>query len=83
VVTIIDDGPGIPIADRGRVFERFTRLDHARTRDAQARDGGGAGLGLAIVRELVRRHGGTVSLHDALGGPGLRVEVRLPATAAP
>src|SRR6185436_7776212 len=56
VVTITDDGPGIPVADRGRVFERFTRLD-----DARAREGGGAGLGLAIVRELVRRHGGTVS----------------------
>jgi signal transduction histidine kinase len=77
VVTITDDGPGIPIADRGRVFERFTRLD-----DARARDGGGAGLGLAIVRELVRRHGGTVSLHDVPDG-GLRVEVRLPATPAP
>jgi signal transduction histidine kinase len=80
VVTITDDGPGIPIADRGRVFERFTRLDDARARSNH--DGGGAGLGLAIVRELVRRHGGTVSLHDA-PGTGLRVEVRLPTTPAP
>ena len=55
VVTVTDDGPGIPAADRERVFDRFTRLD-----DARARDAGGAGLGLAIVRELVRRHGGTV-----------------------
>ena len=77
VVTITDDGPGIPVADRGRVFERFTRLD-----DARAREGGGAGLGLAIVRELVRRHGGTVSLADAPGG-GLRVDVRLPASPVP
>ena len=53
------------------MFDRFTRLD-----DARARDDGGAGLGLAIVRELVRRHGGTVTLGDA--EPGLRVEVRLP-----
>jgi signal transduction histidine kinase len=75
LVTVTDDGPGIPEADRDRVFERFTRLD-----DARARDAGGAGLGLAIVRELVRRHGGTVSLVDA--HPGLRAEVRLPATNA-
>jgi signal transduction histidine kinase len=72
LVTVTDDGPGIPAADRERVFDRFTRLD-----DARARDAGGAGLGLAIVRELVRRHGGTVRLVDA--DPGLRAEVRLPA----
>jgi signal transduction histidine kinase len=71
LVTVTDDGPGIPAADRERVFDRFTRLD-----DARARDAGGAGLGLAIVRELVRRAGGTVELSDV--GPGLRVEVRLP-----
>ena len=80
-MTVTDDGPGIPAGDRERVFDRFTRLDDARTRDA-----GGAGLGLAIVRELVRRQGGTVRLVDAGGarsdaGPGLRVEVRLPAAA--
>ncbi|HEY8472118.1 MAG TPA: HAMP domain-containing sensor histidine kinase [Natronosporangium sp.] len=77
LVTVTDDGPGIPQADRERVFDRFTRLD-----DARARDAGGAGLGLAIVRELVRRHGGTVRLTDADGG-GLRVEVRLPAAQMP
>ncbi|WP_412740743.1 sensor histidine kinase [Krasilnikovia sp. MM14-A1259] len=70
-ITVTDDGPGIPAADRERVFDRFTRLD-----DARARDAGGTGLGLAIVRELVRRHGGTVTLADA--GPGLLVTVRLP-----
>jgi signal transduction histidine kinase len=85
LVTVTDDGPGIPAVDRERVFDRFTRLDDARTRDA-----GGAGLGLAIVRELVRRQGGTVRLDavDAGGlrpgvGPGLRVEVRLPAVVGP
>jgi signal transduction histidine kinase len=72
VISVVDDGPGIPATDRERVFDRFTRLD-----DARARDAGGSGLGLAIVRELVRRHGGSVTLHDA--GPGLRAEVRLPA----
>lgn len=76
LVTVVDDGPGIPPADRERVFDRFTRLD-----DARARDDGGSGLGLAIVRELVRRHGGAVALGDA--APGLRVEVRLPAAPPP
>jgi signal transduction histidine kinase len=71
-VTVTDDGPGIPPADRDRVFDRFTRLDDARSRDA-----GGTGLGLPIVRELVLAHGGTVTLDDA--GPGLRVAVRIPA----
>lgn len=76
VVTVTDDGPGIPTGDRERVFDRFTRLD-----DARARDAGGAGLGLAIVRELVRRCGGTVELSDA--EPGLRAAVLFPVTAAP
>ncbi|WBB70143.1 ATP-binding protein [Micromonospora sp. WMMD812] len=77
-VTVTDDGPGIPAADRERVFDRFTRLD-----DARARDAGGAGLGLAIVRELVRRAGGTVSLADAdADAPGLRASLRLPVLPA-
>jgi signal transduction histidine kinase len=70
-ISVCDDGPGIPAADRERVFQRFTRLD-----DARARDAGGTGLGLAIVRELVRQHHGIVTLGDA--DPGLRVDVRLP-----
>jgi signal transduction histidine kinase len=77
LVTVTDDGPGIPVADRERVFDRFTRLD-----DGRARDDGGAGLGLAIVRELVRRAGGSIAL---TGGPeqrGLRVRLLLPAVAA-
>jgi signal transduction histidine kinase len=71
-LTVSDDGPGIPAADRERVFDRFTRLDNSRTRDYD----GGAGLGLAIVRELLRLHQGTIALSDA--EPGLRVEVTLP-----
>ncbi|GGN92199.1 two-component sensor histidine kinase [Actinoplanes lobatus] len=71
LIVVTDDGPGIPEHDRERVFQRFTRLD-----DARARDAGGSGLGLAIVRELVRRHRGSVTLGD--NHPGLRVEVRLP-----
>jgi signal transduction histidine kinase len=71
LVTVTDDGPGIPEPDRERVFQRFARLDDARTRDR-----GGAGLGLAIVRELTAALGGTVRLVDA--GPGVRAEIRLP-----
>jgi signal transduction histidine kinase len=82
LLTVTDDGPGIPPEHRDRVFERFTRLD-----DSRAVHTGGAGLGLAIVRELVRRHGGTVTLTDAEPDrpeePGLRVEVRLPAVSPP
>lgn len=75
VVTIDDDGPGIPVADRDRVFERWVRLDEGRTRDR-----GGAGLGLAIVRSIARAHGGDVTLDDAPLG-GLRAVVTLPAGA--
>ena len=73
LLTVTDDGPGIPPADRERVFDRFTRLDDARSRDA-----GGSGLGLAIVRELLRRSGGTITLADDSPAGGLRAEVRLP-----
>jgi signal transduction histidine kinase len=73
VLTVTDDGPGIPEQDRERVFNRFTRLDSGRSRDE-----GGTGLGLAIVRETVRAHGGTVTLEDA--APGLRAVVRLPVS---
>jgi signal transduction histidine kinase len=71
-LTIRDDGDGIPVAERERVFERFTRLDEAR-----ARDGGGSGLGLAIARELCRRNGGTITMSDA--APGLAVTLCFPA----
>jgi signal transduction histidine kinase len=76
VLTVDDDGPGIPAGERQRVFERFVRLD-----DARARDGGGSGLGLAIVRELVAAHGGTVTV-DGGGLGGARVRVTLPARAS-
>lgn len=69
-----DDGSGVAAADRERVFERFVRLDEARSRDA-----GGSGLGLAIVREIVRAHGGEVRVEDAPSG-GARFVVELPAT---
>ncbi|HXN56292.1 MAG TPA: sensor histidine kinase [Myxococcales bacterium] len=69
-LVVEDDGPGIPPEERGRVFDRFYRI--------RGTQGDGAGLGLAIVREIARRHGGTVSLADGPGGKGLRVEVRFP-----
>lgn len=72
VLTVDDDGHGIPEADRVRVFERFVRLDEGRARDA-----GGSGLGLAIVDAVVRGHGGTVAVSAAPGG-GARFTVRLP-----
>ncbi|MFG1820300.1 sensor histidine kinase [Kribbella sp. NPDC049174] len=76
VLTISDDGPGIPPADRARVFERFVRLNSARSRDT-----GGAGLGLAIAAEVVRRHHGTIEIHTSPTG-GATLEVRLRATTA-
>jgi len=73
VLTVADDGPGIPAAERERVFERFARLDDARDRDA-----GGTGLGLAIVRELVGHSGGSISLQDNPAGTGIVAVVHLP-----
>jgi two-component system phosphate regulon sensor histidine kinase PhoR len=58
-VRVADEGPGIPPADLGRVFERFYRVDKARTREGG--DSGGTGLGLSIVRHLVGLHGGSVT----------------------
>jgi signal transduction histidine kinase len=71
-IAVTDDGPGIPIADRKRVFERFTRLDPARGSAA-----GGAGLGLAISREIVESHGGRVWV-DAAPGGGTAMWMALP-----
>jgi signal transduction histidine kinase len=70
-MTVADDGAGVPAAERERIFERFTRLD-----DARARDSGGAGLGLAIVAEVARAHGGSVGVDGDLG---VRFVVTLPA----
>ncbi|GAB6899086.1 ATP-binding protein [Kineosporia succinea] len=72
VLRVDDDGPGVPVEDRERVFRRFVRLDDARTRDK-----GGAGLGLAIIAEAARDAGGSARLDDSPLG-GARLEMRLP-----
>ena len=76
VVEVVDRGIGIPAADLDRVFERFYRVDRARTRET-----GGSGLGLSIVRHVVQAHGGTVRLAST-EGEGTTVTVRLPAGGA-
>ncbi|QYN21566.1 HAMP domain-containing sensor histidine kinase [Amycolatopsis sp. DSM 110486] len=76
-IEVRDEGPGIPAADRDRVFERFTRGERA--------GGGGTGLGLAIARWVVELHGGTIAVVEPPAGvgpgaaPGCRIRVTLPA----
>ncbi|MFI9774546.1 sensor histidine kinase [Streptomyces sp. NPDC051956] len=72
VVEVGDDGAGVPEAERERIFERFVRLD-----DARARDDGGAGLGLAIARDVAVRHGGALTVRSSPAG-GALFELRLP-----
>jgi signal transduction histidine kinase len=74
-IRVTDDGIGIPREAHGRVFERFYRVDRARSRDM-----GGTGLGLAIVKHVAEMHGGSVSLSSDLG-EGSIFTVRLPASA--
>jgi two-component system sensor histidine kinase TctE len=72
-----DSGHGIPASERERVFAPFYRA--AATLE---RNPGGAGLGLAIVRDIASLHGAGITLSDAAGGQGLKVEIRLPAMAS-
>ncbi|MBI0297997.1 HAMP domain-containing histidine kinase [Streptomyces sp. PRKS01-29] len=72
VLEVADDGEGVPEAERERIFERFVRLD-----DARSREDGGAGLGLAIARDVAVRHGGTLAVRAAPEG-GALFELRLP-----
>jgi signal transduction histidine kinase len=71
--SVLDDGPGIPAAERERVFQRFHRTDPAR-----ARQDGGAGLGLAIVQAIAEAHGGRVVANDSGNGRGARIDLELP-----
>jgi len=72
VITVDDDGPGIPEEECEKVFTAFYRLEHSRSRET-----GGVGLGLAVVRSIVRAHGGDVMLSNRAEG-GLRATVTLP-----
>ena len=74
-LAVIDDGPGVPPSQAESVFDRFTRLDESRSRDA-----GGSGLGLAISREIIEHHGGAIRI-DTDHAAGARFVVDLPTTA--
>ena len=74
VLAIVDTGLGIPSRDLPRIFERFYRVDRARSRET-----GGTGLGLSIVKHVAENHGGRVEVTSELG-QGTRFEVRLPAS---
>ena len=71
IVAVADSGGGIPAEDLPRIFERFYRVDKARS-------GKGYGLGLAITKDIVQAHGGSIRVESALGS-GTRFTVRLPA----
>jgi signal transduction histidine kinase len=71
LVEVVDDGPGIPPAERERVFQRFVRLDASRQRGR-----GGTGLGLSIAQEIARSHGGDLTVENSSGGA--RLVLRLP-----
>ena len=73
VIRVEDDGPGIPAEDRVRATHPFTRLDEARGEGS-----GSVGLGLAIVTDVVRAHGGRLELNESVDLGGLRAEMVLP-----
>ena len=70
---MIDHGPGVPVEQRDRIFERFHRADPLRSRDQ-----GGSGLGLSIAAAVVNAHGGRISVGDTPGG-GATFRIELPA----
>ncbi len=77
-LVVQDDGPGIDVAERDRVFDRFARLD-----DSRSRHSGGSGLGLSIAREILDGHGGTVGIEQSLAGARFVVRLPLPMQADP
>lgn len=77
VLSVMDNGPGIPVQDLPRIFERFYQVDKSRVR---VRKEGGAGLGLAIAREIVQAHGGRIWV-ESVEGLGTRFNVELPVAS--
>jgi signal transduction histidine kinase len=75
LVSVTDDGPGVPPSERLSIFDRFVRLDSPRSRDA-----GGSGLGLAIVAQIAEAHHGTVEVDESFSG-GARFVFRVPLGA--
>ena len=73
-----DDGPGIPAQERGKIFQRFYRVDTSRNRSS-----GGSGLGLAICREIVKAHGGRIAAGASRELGGAEIRMVLPGSAAP
>jgi len=73
MLTVEDDGPGVPPQEREKVFDRFYRIPGTK--------GDGCGLGLSIVHQIAKAHGAAVRLMDAPGDGGLRVEIRFPAAS--
>ena len=74
-ITVADDGPGIPKDSQVRIFERFYRVDKARSREQ-----GGTGLGLAIVKHVIQAHGGEVRI-ESEPGAGSNFIITLPAAS--
>ena len=77
VLSVLDDGPGVPVAERERIFDPFYRTPDARARAE------GSGLGLAIVREIAREHGGDVEVDEGPDGRGALFRTRLRSATAP
>jgi len=72
IVSVIDNGPGIPEDQQSAVFQPFYRIENSRSRET-----GGTGLGLSVVRDVITAHGGTITLNNQSEG-GLLIYVRLP-----
>jgi signal transduction histidine kinase len=85
VLTVADDGYGVPAAERSQVMQRFRRGTSAVPLDTvpgRGHDSSGSGLGLSIVQRVIELHGGSLQLDDGIDGRGLAVRVRLPVSTA-